>query len=147
MADMSSVRTVFAGTMVWSTMLPDSSWCVPIYKSGVQQMVLLVVGVMSGFVLGLRFFNVFVLFPAFGLALLGTAAAGIGRGERLGSVILTIVFVGSALQIGYLVGIVTRAVWASLHVLNANVPRKFAHVGGQTTGPALPKARAVSAPS
>jgi hypothetical protein len=85
-------------------------------------MVLLVVGVMIGFVLGLRFFNVFVLFPAFGLAVLGTAAVGIGRGERLGSVILTIVFVGSALQIGYLVGIVTRAVSASLHELNANVP-------------------------
>jgi hypothetical protein len=106
--------------MVWSTMLPDSSWCVPIYKSGVQQMVLLVVGVMIGFVLGLRFFNVFVLFPAFGLALLGTAAVGIGRGERLGSMILTIVFVGSALQIGYLVGILTRALWASGHLLNAD---------------------------
>jgi hypothetical protein len=94
-------------------------------------MVLLVLGVVIGVVLGLRFFNVFVLFPALGLALLGTAAVGIGSGERLGSVILTIVFVGSALQIGYLVGVVTRAVWASHHVLNANVPREFAHVGGQ----------------
>jgi hypothetical protein len=90
-------------------------------------MVLLVL--MIGIVLGLRFFNVFVLFPSFGLALLGTAAVGIGRGERLGSVILTIVFVGFALQIGYLVGIVTRAVWASYHVLNAKVRRKFAPVG------------------
>src|SRR3984893_5794135 len=111
--------------MVWSSTLSGSSWCVSIYKSGVQQMLLLVLGVMMGIVLGLRF-NVFVLFPALGLALLGTAAVGIGRGERLGSMILTIVFVGSALQIGYLVGIVTRAVWASHHVLNANVPRKFA---------------------
>jgi hypothetical protein len=93
-------------------------------------MLLLVLGVMIGIVLGLRF-NVFVLFPALGLALLGTAAVGIGRGERLGSMILTIVFVGSALQIGYLVGVVTRAVWASHEVLNANVPRKLAHVGGQ----------------
>jgi hypothetical protein len=93
-------------------------------------MVLLVFGVMIGIVLGLRF-NVFVLFPAFGLALLSTAAVGIGRGERLGSVVLTIVFMGSALQIGYLVGIVAHAVWASHHVRNANVPRRFAHVGGQ----------------
>jgi hypothetical protein len=94
-------------------------------------MMLLVLAVMMGIVLGLRFFNVFVLFPALGLALLGTAAVGIGRGERLGSVILTIVFVGSALQIGYLVGIVTRAAWARHHVLNANVLGKFAPVGGQ----------------
>jgi len=93
-------------------------------------MVLLGVGGMIGIVLGRRF-NVFVLFPAFGLALLGTVAVGIGRGERLGSVILTIVFVGAALQIGYLVGIVTRAVWASHYVRNANVPRKFAREGGQ----------------
>src|ERR1700691_4121179 len=94
-------------------------------------MVVLVLGLVIGVVLGLRFFNVFVLFPALGLALLGAAAVGIGSGERLGSVILTIVFVGSALQIGYLVGAVTRAVWASHHVPNANVPREFPHVGGQ----------------
>jgi hypothetical protein len=75
---------------------------------------------MIGIVLGLRFFNVFVLFPAFGLALLGTAAVGIGRGERLGSMILTIVFVGSALQIGYVAGILTRALWASRDLLNAD---------------------------
>ena len=84
-------------------------------------MVLLVLGLMIGIVLGLRFFSVFVLFPAFGLALLGTAAVGIGRGERLGSMILTIVFVGSALQIGYLVGILIRALWTSRHLLNADV--------------------------
>jgi hypothetical protein len=88
-------------------------------------MVLLVFGVMIGIVLGLRF-NVFVLFPAFGLVLLSTAAVEIGRGERLGSVVLTIVFLGSALEIGYLVGIVTRAVWASHRVRNANAPRRFA---------------------
>jgi hypothetical protein len=73
-------------------------------------MVVLVFGVMIGIVLGLRF-NVFVLFPAFGLVLLSTAAVGIGRGERLGSVVLTVVFVGSALQIGYQVGFLARAVW------------------------------------
>jgi hypothetical protein len=94
-------------------------------------MVLLLLGVVIGIVLGLRFFNMFVLFRALGLALLGTAAVGIGSGERLGSVILTFVFVGFALQIGYLVGVVTRAVWASHHVLNANVPREFAQFGGQ----------------
>jgi hypothetical protein len=93
-------------------------------------MVLLFFSVVVGIVLGLRF-NVFVLFPAIALALLGTAAVGIGRGERLGSVMLTIVFVGSALQIGYLVGVITRAVWAAHRVLKANTPRKLARVGGQ----------------
>jgi hypothetical protein len=86
---------------------------------------LLIFGVVIGIVLGLRF-NVFVLFPAFGLALLSTAAVGIGRGERLGSVVLTVVFVGSALQIGYQVGFLARAVWASHRVRNANGPRMFA---------------------
>ena len=93
-------------------------------------MVLLVFSVMIGIVLGLRF-NVFVLFPAISVALLGTAAVGIGRGERLGFVVLTIVFVGSALQIGYLVGVITRAVWTAHRVLKANTPRKLARVGGQ----------------
>jgi hypothetical protein len=97
MADMSSVRQYCRNNGLEHD-VAGFKWCVPIYKSGVQQMVLLVVGVMIGFVLGLRFFNVFVLFPAFGLAVLGTAAVGIGRGERLGSVILTTVFVGSAFK-------------------------------------------------
>ena len=52
--------------------------------------------------------------------MLGTAAVGIGRGERLGSLILTIVFVGSALQIGYLAGILTRTLWASRDLLDAD---------------------------
>jgi hypothetical protein len=93
-------------------------------------MVLLVLSVVIGMCLGLRF-NVFALFPAIALALLGTAAVAIGRGERPGFVVLTIVFVGSALQIGYLLGVITRAVWASHRVLNANAPRKLASVGDQ----------------
>src|SRR5258707_1193372 len=97
------------------------------YKSGGHQMVLLVLSVVIGMCLGLRF-NVFALFPAIALALLGTAAVAIGRGERPGFVVLTIVFVGSALQIGYLLGVITRAVWASHRVLNANSPRKLASV-------------------
>jgi hypothetical protein len=65
--------------------------------------------------LGLRF-NVLILIPAVGLALLGTAAVGIAHGDRTGSVVLTTVLIGATLQVGYLAGIVARAVWASIRV-------------------------------
>jgi hypothetical protein len=93
-------------------------------------MALTIIGFLVGGALALRF-NVLILIPAIGLALLGTAAVGIAQGDRIGSVLLAMVFVGSALQIGYLAGIVTRAVLASIRVPNAEVPQNFAYVGGQ----------------
>jgi hypothetical protein len=86
------------------------------------------IALLIGAALSLRF-RVFILFPAIGLALLGVAAVGIGRGERLGSVVLTMAFLGFALQIGYLAGIVTRAVWAAIRAPNADAPGNFAYLG------------------
>jgi hypothetical protein len=54
-----------------------------------------------GAALGLRF-NVFVLIPAFILVGIGTAVILIASGDQTGSIVLAIVLVAAALQIGYL---------------------------------------------
>jgi hypothetical protein len=86
--------------------------------------------ILMGVALGLRF-NVLILGPVLGLALLGTAAVGIAHGDRIGSVVLTTVLIGTTLQVGYLAGMVAHAVWASIRVLGTDTPRTFAHQGRQ----------------
>src|ERR1700681_719388 len=93
-------------------------------------MAFLIIGFLFGAALALRF-NVFILLPATGLALLGTAAVGIADGDRIGSVVLTMVLIGTSLQAGYVAGTVTRAILASIGVPNTNVSRNLAHTGGQ----------------
>jgi hypothetical protein len=93
-------------------------------------MTLTIIGFLAGAVLALRF-KVSILFPVIGLALLGAAAVGIGHGDRIASVALTMVLLGSALQIGYLAAIATCALLASTPVPEADVPRIFAFAGGQ----------------
>ena len=93
-------------------------------------MTLTIIGFLAGAVLALRF-KVSILFPVIGLALLGAAAFGIGRGDRIASVALTMVLLGSALQIGYLAAIVTRALLASTPVPKADGRPCFAFAGGQ----------------
>ena len=60
-------------------------------------------------------FHVVILFPAIGLAVVGTAV-GIAHGDSVGAVMLTIALIAVALQVGYLFGLVPRAVIASLGV-------------------------------
>src|ERR1700730_17050703 len=93
-------------------------------------MALTIIGFLIGAALALRF-NVLILFPAIGLALIGTTAVGIAHGEPMGSVVLTMVLIGTTLQGGYLVEIVARAVVASIGVPNAAAPRALADMGGQ----------------
>jgi hypothetical protein len=66
-----------------------------------------------GATLSLRF-KFLILLPAIGLAVVGTAAVGIANGDSVGAVVLTIALTAAALQIGYVFGLVTRAVIASL---------------------------------
>ena len=56
-----------------------------------------------------------ILFPAIGLAVVGTAV-GITHGDSVGAVMLTIALIAVALQVGYLLGLITRAATASLGV-------------------------------
>jgi hypothetical protein len=86
--------------------------------------------ILIGTALGVRF-NVFILFPAIGLALLGALVAAIGHVDRIGSVVVTMVLVTSALQIGYLAGSVARFVMAPSRDSNAAAPRPLAYAEGQ----------------
>ena len=61
-------------------------------------------------------FKFLILFPAIGLATVGTAAVGIAHGDSVGAVMLTIALIAVALQVGYLLGLITRAATASLGV-------------------------------
>jgi|HubBroStandDraft_6_1064221.scaffolds.fasta_scaffold919064_1 hypothetical protein len=68
-----------------------------------------------GATLGVRF-KVLILFPAIGLAVVATVVVGIAHGDSVGAVMLTTALVATAVQIGYLFGVVTREVTASLGV-------------------------------
>ena len=54
-------------------------------------------------VLGQRF-KVLILLPAIGLAIIAATGAGIAHGDHLGSIVLSVIAVTVALQIGYLIG-------------------------------------------
>jgi hypothetical protein len=82
-----------------------------------------------GAALGLRF-DILTLVPAIGLALVGIVAAGIGNGDPIGSVVVTMVLVASALQIGYLAGSAMRFVMAPSRV-PADASPTFAYGGHQ----------------
>jgi hypothetical protein len=66
-----------------------------------------------GATLGLRF-RVLILIPAVILAMLGAAVVGIARGDQFLSVIVAMILFGTAIQIGYLAGIVARVGLASV---------------------------------
>jgi hypothetical protein len=62
-------------------------------------------------------FRVQILLPAFALAVLAITGAGVADGYHAGEVILNLCLVACALQIGYLSGVVARAMTAQLSVL------------------------------
>jgi predicted pyridoxine 5'-phosphate oxidase superfamily flavin-nucleotide-binding protein len=66
-----------------------------------------------GFLIGVRF-DVLMLIVAIGLAVVGTSTVGIAQGNRVEATLLTVALVATALQIGYLFGLITRAATASL---------------------------------
>ncbi len=69
---------------------------------------ILCVVLLVGGALGLRF-KVLILLPAIGVAAVGVGAVGIAHGHGIGNVMWTIIWVGTALQAGYLVGLAMRA--------------------------------------
>jgi hypothetical protein len=81
-----------------------------------------------GATLSLRF-KFLILLPAIGLAVVGTATAGIAHGESIGAVIVKIALVAAALQMGYLSGLVTRAAiaWFGVPDRKAVVVEKLGH--------------------
>jgi hypothetical protein len=91
------------------------------YASGEYAMTLTTFGIifLIGATLSARF-EFLILLPAIGLAVVGTAVVGIAHGDLVGAVVSTIVLTAAALQIGYVFGVVTRAVIASLGVPERN---------------------------
>jgi hypothetical protein len=70
-------------------------------------MTLILFSLLAGLVLGQRF-KVLVLVPAIMLALLAGVGSGVARADGIWWTALTAVAAGTALQIGYLIGLVIR---------------------------------------
>jgi NADH:ubiquinone oxidoreductase subunit 6 (subunit J) len=69
---------------------------------------LAIISMLAGIALGLRY-KVFVLVPAVGLTIMFAAMGGIAHGDRLWSILLAMTILGTAVQFGYLAGIMIRA--------------------------------------
>jgi len=67
-----------------------------------------IVHVLAGAALGLRF-KVTILVPAVTLAMLLAAAFGVAHGDQLWSIVVAMMLLGTAVQLGYLVGVLIRA--------------------------------------
>src|SRR5262249_13107019 len=78
---------------------------------------LAIIGVLGGIALGLRY-RVVILVPAVALAMIFAMIVGIARADHVGSIVLTMVILGTGVQLGYLTGIAIHAlaapIWASL---------------------------------
>jgi len=84
---------------------------------------LAVISVFAGVVLGLRF-KVLILVPAVMFAMMFALLVGVARADRVLSIVLTMIALGAAVQIGYVAGIAVRAIveWArALLVRNRNL--------------------------
>jgi hypothetical protein len=69
--------------------------------------------VIISFVLGATFggigFKVMIVVPATLIAVMSAAMAGVAHADHFWSIIVSIILVGAAIQIGYLTGLVVRA--------------------------------------
>ena len=69
------------------------------------------ISALIGLALGRRF-NVFILIPTIILGLVGATGIAVARGEQAWYVVLTIIMAATTLQISYLIGGITHAVFA-----------------------------------
>jgi hypothetical protein len=74
--------------------------------------ILILIGVLVGAVLGLRF-KVFVLVPVISIALVIVAVDGVARGDELWRLAVSMIVIATAVQVGYILGIVIQFVMAS----------------------------------
>jgi hypothetical protein len=74
---------------------------------------LAIITVLAGIALGLRY-KVFVLVPAVSLTIMFAAIGGIAHGDRLWSILFAMAILGTAVQFGYLAGIMIRAAVGSI---------------------------------
>jgi len=74
---------------------------------------LAIISALAGIALGLRY-KVMVLIPAMIFAMMFAITVGIARADHFWSMILAMVIVGTAVQLGYLAGIAIRAAFESI---------------------------------
>jgi hypothetical protein len=74
---------------------------------------IIIVHVLAGAGLGLRF-KVTILVPALTLTMLFAAIVGVARGDQFWLIAVAMILVGTAIQVGYLAGILIRAKIASV---------------------------------
>src|SRR5258708_3895845 len=91
---------------------------------------LAIISVLAGTALGLRY-KVFVLVPAVTLSIMFAVMGGIARGDRLWSILLAMAILGTAVQFGYLAGIMLRAAVGSIcaSVLGGRNPQFNSQIG------------------
>jgi len=70
---------------------------------------LLIVSFVIGAMFGGIGFKVMIVIPATLIAMLLTLMAGVAEADHFWSIIITMILVGAAVQIGYLTGLVVRA--------------------------------------
>jgi hypothetical protein len=91
---------------------------------------LAIVSVLTGIALGLRY-KVFVLVPAVTLTIMFAVKGGIAHGDRLWSILLSMAILGTAVQFGYLAGIMIRAAVGSIRtsILGGRNPEFNSQIG------------------
>jgi hypothetical protein len=81
---------------------------------------IVIIHVLAGAALGLRF-KVMILVPALTLTMLFAAIVGVTRGDQFWSIAVAMILLGTAIQVGYLAGILIRAKIASVRAQRAAV--------------------------
>ena len=74
---------------------------------------LAIISMLAGIALGLRY-KVFVLVPAVSFTIMFAVMDGIAHGDRLGSILFAMAILGTAVQFGYVAGIMIRAAIGSI---------------------------------
>ncbi len=68
---------------------------------------------LAGAALGLRF-KIMILAPALTLTVLFAVTVGVSRGDQFSSIAVAAILLGTAIQVGYLAGVLFRATLASV---------------------------------
>jgi hypothetical protein len=95
----------------------------PWMQVGAMTLELATISVLAGIALGLRY-KVLILVPAITVAMLFAIIIGVAHADRFWSIVLATVILGTAVQFGYLAGIVMRAAIRSIctHTIGGRNP-------------------------
>jgi len=91
---------------------------------------LAIIGILAGIALGMRY-TVVILVPAVTFAIIFAMIVGIARADHFWSIILAMVVLGTAVQLGYLAGTAIRTAVGSIRALaiGGRNPEFNSHIG------------------